>query len=898
MSEDTKTRGDTAAGTSERSDTRIPTPAATAIDASGSRSSGGTRWLKEKAEKVEMKAEKGVDKVKRFFGRKGEGAGKARSDGEGSGGAPNVGAATSAGRDIGDSQVGTQALGQATGTTLTSAAATAESTNNPLDQDPVLGHSGTLAPPTNNTAGVLAAAEEFIQDDSCTPTSIPVQNETCVPIMTGEAAEALTALAVPPTPEIPSSVAEHDTAEEAGSRTLAIAKGTIMTVLGIAAAAIPEPIKGAFAGLLKVVEVIEKTKSNKKEVKALKTRCILLDETIMNMIKGKELTALSDEAIDSIGRLVSGVHGALRDVVKNQSEGAAAYALAEDDAKALEEANGNLDELLQRFWIENLVAGTLVLSDVRQEIQNQSNAALDKLKHFPGAAYDSQDLAKVNTCLEGTRVKLLTGIGRWISGIAPEGLDAAKPIYVLDGIAGIGKSTVSKTVAQRAAGINSLGASFFFSRDHAEQQHASIFVHTIAYQLACCNPSYGEAIATAIDNHPESLHKVIAQQFSTLVAEPLCSMLKQRATPLVFVFDALDECVEPDASAVLSLIITSISQLPKVKVFLTARPELVLRNEYQNTPLANCFHLQNIEALIVDSDINLYLNHCFSSFNIQKIFMGMKCASWVPTEEEKRKLVLAADRLFIFASTAAKAILDQKHLNPKRQLDAILSIRPTNAITSLYMQVLNGAKPLEDCDSWLDSFKTAIGALVALQYPLPIEALADLLGIESDELNSILANLHAVLAPINDGPNPTYRIHHKSFADFVTNAGQSQEYFVKEQDYHMHLAKCCLQIMKQQLHFNICQISPADQYKELANLPNLNREKLTHDLEYAVCNWAIHLNKGNPKSLDKDGIKQLLQEFASIHLMHWLETLAYLGKLDTAHSSMKTALAVLAGFSI
>jgi hypothetical protein len=373
-------------------------------------------------------------------------------------------------------------------------------------------------------------------------------------------------------------------------------------------------------------------------------------------------------------------------------------------------------------------------------------------------------------------------------------------------------------------------------------------------------------------------------------------MLEKRATPLVFVFDALDECVESDASAVLSLIITSFTRLPNVKVFLTARPELVLRNTYQKTSLASCFHLQNIEALIVNSDIYRYLDHCLSPFNIQQTFIGMECASWAPTEEEKKKLVQVSDKLFIFASTAVKTILDPKHLNPKRQLDGILTIKQASAITSLYLQVLNSAKPVDGYDDWLARFKISVGTLVALQYPLPIKSLANLLDMESDELTGIFTNLHAVLAPVN-GPNlnPTYKLHHKSFADFVTNAGQSQEYFVKEQDYHLHLAKCCLQFMNQQLQFNICQVSSADHFKELPDLEDLCKDKLTQELRYATCNWAVHLNKSNPATLDEN-IKQGLQEFASNNLMNWFEALAYFGELDTAYASMQAALALLVSY--
>ena len=55
------------------------------------------------------------------------------------------------------------------------------------------------------------------------------------------------------------------------------------------------------------------------------------------------------------------------------------------------------------------------------------------------------------SCFEGTRSALLAKVGRWISGSTSDG-QSSRPIYVLDGIAGVGKSTVAITVAQRAAG--------------------------------------------------------------------------------------------------------------------------------------------------------------------------------------------------------------------------------------------------------------------------------------------------------------------------------------------------------------------------------------------------------------------------------------------------------------
>ncbi|RXW22299.1 hypothetical protein EST38_g3544 [Candolleomyces aberdarensis] len=352
----------------------------------------------------------------------------------------------------------------------------------------------------------------------------------------------------------------HGTSEASATATSTGKSTTASTgeTWAVVAGALKMTLSGA-----KIIDVFEQAKSNKEDMEELKARCDLLNESMVKAIKGRDERLLSAELKESIGRLVKGIHDTFLATVVEYSTGVAAYVMVEDNSEVIKEANQKLDQILQCFWIENLIAGAFFLSDVLQTAKNIhktvkdqeswmvklcattdnhfKSVSLDKLKHVSGAAYDSQELAKVNSCFEGTWVKLLAGIGCWMSNIALEEQETRKPIYVLDGIAGIGKSTVAKTVAQHAAAINSLGASFFFSRDHADRQQAADFVHTIAYQLACYDASYGKAIATAIDDHPESLHKIMAQQFSVLVAEPLSGMLKQRATPLVFVFDALDE---------------------------------------------------------------------------------------------------------------------------------------------------------------------------------------------------------------------------------------------------------------------------------------------------------------------------------------------------------------------
>ncbi|RXW11407.1 hypothetical protein EST38_g14447, partial [Candolleomyces aberdarensis] len=170
------------------------------------------------------------------------------------------------------------------------------------------------------------------------------------------------------------------------SKFRAITKGTLRAALGIAVALVPEPFKGPAGALLKVVDVIERADSNKEEVAILKKRCDFLGLSIVNGVKGKDPKLLSEDLKDSIGRLVGGIWNTLEAANKEKSKGIAVYVLVEDDIEVLKKANKKLDELLQWFWIENHIAGTIVLSDILANVQDQVawmqglSAALDK--HF------------------------------------------------------------------------------------------------------------------------------------------------------------------------------------------------------------------------------------------------------------------------------------------------------------------------------------------------------------------------------------------------------------------------------------------------------------------------------------------------------------------------------------
>ena len=80
------------------------------------------------------------------------------------------------------------------------------------------------------------------------------------------------------------------------------------------------------------------------------------------------------------------------------------------------------------------------------------------------APYNSNDVRR--SCLEGTRVDFLRDIYTWISAACDRG--AATPdggiVLWINGLAGTGKTTVARSVAEWCDKRGVLGGSFFCSR--------------------------------------------------------------------------------------------------------------------------------------------------------------------------------------------------------------------------------------------------------------------------------------------------------------------------------------------------------------------------------------------------------------------------------------------------
>jgi hypothetical protein len=486
----------------------------------------------------------------------------------------------------------------------------------------------------------------------------------------------------------------------------------------------------------------------------------------------------------------------------------------------------------------------------------------------------------------GTRALLLSEIQEWANN------SSGRPIYVLYGVAGIGKSTVAKTVAERAANEETLGASFFFSRDEDNRKTLKSFFTTLAYQLSCHYPKIAEQTNIALEKAPDVAERDPVYQFDCLIAKPLRMAIVE--TPILVVIDALDECEKDDAELILSLLAQEVPQIPHLRVFITARPEQHIRSVFEQDRNHDQFHLHDIDQSIVEADIRSYLEFRLSVEQVRKTFPGLR-SIWQSTEEQMNTLVAVSGKLFIIAATAANFILDHEQVDPAGQLAVLLkgvtdmASLGSEPMDKVYMGIIRAAQPRRGpVGKWIDRFQICVGTIVLLYDPLPCDALAALTGIDIDDIVRTLSNLHSLFAPSSNGQ--TFRVHHKSFPDFICDPDRCEggpQFWINRKAHHLRIAKCCLHVMDRLLKLNPCGLERNEWHRHRDQILHRIQHGVSPCLAYACTYWASHLVAAlNDEAGFDSEVTELLERFASRHLLTWLETLGMIGRVDIAYSSL------------
>jgi AAA ATPase domain len=481
-------------------------------------------------------------------------------------------------------------------------------------------------------------------------------------------------------------------------------------------------------------------------------------------------------------------------------------------------------------------------------------------------------------CLRDTRVDLLQRIYDWAD---EEDGQSEQCIFWLNGLAGTGKSTISRTVARRYNEQKRLGASFFFSKGGGDVSHASKFFTTLAVQLAYAVPSLNIYIRDALRERNDIASLSPSEQWRQLILLPLSNLQDESGQSYILVIDALDECEnDEDVRSILQFLAEARSLKVQFRVFLTSRPETLIRHGICDIPYAEHqdFRLEEISSTVVNHDISLLLKDNLGA-------IGREChlgADW-PGEEVLGKLVIYACGLFIWVATACRFIREGKRFACKR-LGTILDgnngtiTAPEKHLNKIYLTVLEHSissdYSTEEKGEAYEILKHILGSVVLLFSPLSASSLSRLLHLPKEEIDQTFEDLYAIL-DIPDDLNRPIRLHHPSFREFLLNKERCGDFWVDKKEAHQKLANKCIQLMSQTLKKDICGIqAPGSQASEVENCRMI--ECLPPEVQYACIYWVQHLQRGGSRVQDYGEAHQFLQT----HLLHWLEALGWIGRVS------------------
>ncbi|KAI9862795.1 MAG: hypothetical protein M1813_004291 [Trichoglossum hirsutum] len=548
-------------------------------------------------------------------------------------------------------------------------------------------------------------------------------------------------------------------------------------------------------------------------------------------------------------------------------------------SKQIEKIISGLERYEQAFALALQVdqMGLMFDLDQKMNIANKTtnnihqNLDLAKLPIAEGASFDSHMEEHNARCLLNTRTELLRYIGEWAKD------KNSKPIFWLSGMAGTGKSTISRTVAQSFANQGQLGASFFFKKGEGERGHATRFFTTIARDLIVHVPGLISGITKALSADPAISQKALKDQFEKLILHPLSEI--QWAPPPtlahIVVIDALDECEqEKDVRAILQLLArTRDIKLMQLRVLVTSRPELPIRLSFKQMSDGTYqdLVLHDVPKRSIEHDIRLFLEHELGEIREQHS-LSLK---W-PTRDQIQALVELAVPLFIFAATVCRYV-GTRGGDPEEYLNKVLEYRKStfSQLDQTYLPVLDQLlieQEEEDREMWLHRFREIVGAIAILESPLSITSLAHLLQIPRERIRCRLDPLHSVLN-IPDSDHVPVRLLHLSFREFLIDPQKQgrSPLWVDEKETHERLASQCLKLMSSPngLQRNMCTLlNPGTLRSEIDE--QTIAICLPPELQYACRYWVHHLEQSDGHIHDGDPIHRFLQKY----LLYWLEAMS------------------------
>ena len=505
--------------------------------------------------------------------------------------------------------------------------------------------------------------------------------------------------------------------------------------------------------------------------------------------------------------------------------------------------------------------------------------ALELFKEMEFASQAFGNAGEEARCLDGTRTEIIDTIVRWaLHADCSGGEDQIDEVPKLSarvlwlcGVAGSGKSRISRSIADRLQKLKRLGSLYCCDyRNRATLNPGSLF-STIAQHLAGHDPLRKRRLVDAIkDDKAIRTARICGQQYQNFIVTPSTDLPIVGDT--IIVIDAFDEIgsVE-DRMVALDILSRRAHELPPgLRIVVTSRFEDDIQEALQSPKAVGVDYIlmEHIPAPLTKRDITRYVHHVLGDTR------GLGAADF-------DKLAMAAGESFQWASTACRYIRNNRNgrgtQRPRDRLPLVLA--SNQDLDKLYMQILDehfGEEPAEG----LEKLRLVLGLILRAEEPISIRTISELVprdfsdphtSTKLDDLQCIVRHLASLLVNTHDVDQSISPLH-TSFADFLQDVKRCHKYLINIEETNKILVLGCLKIMEHELRFNICRIPTSYlANKNVENLSTLVKEYVSPHLLYASRFWAQHLSYLTDVD---DVICSMLWGLLSNHFLEWLEVMS------------------------
>lgn len=452
--------------------------------------------------------------------------------------------------------------------------------------------------------------------------------------------------------------------------------------------------------------------------------------------------------------------------------------------------------------------------------------------------------------LDNTRVDIIKRIYIWSQSTAQE-------MFLLEDVAGAGKSTLAAHLGRHWDDGKLLGGCQFYNRN-TTLKDVEVWP-SLAASIADSYPPVRPYITEALVKTPSLAHLKPLNQLTELIIIPLqrAHAAQPRFYPLHIVLDALDECDTVPREILLSGI-PELRKVPWLKLFVTCRSDATV--PVRADPLTKL--APNISEGLgeVRDDIKLYIRDRLGRLSF--------------VENGDRRLAALgtkAGKLFVWAQMACDTILDAA--SPEERLKELLENTNPVPLTDLYLTILKRVAPPGGADA--NNVRHLLQALIAAPAPLSVEHLSTFLNKSTATINNLLDRLASLLTRDSNSNDAAIRFVHITIPDLLVDRTFDAPYRIDPLDGHELLFFACTKLMANttklrpnMLHLKKPQILQSD----ISDLQDRVAEHLGQPLRYVALHWPSHARH----VVDKAQVRDVIMEFFAKRLLCWIEALVWL----------------------